>query len=37
MVDIAMFFSVLVLALLWFWPEEHGGEPYDDPDNWGSR
>jgi hypothetical protein len=35
--DVALLVSIVVLALLWFWPEEGNGDPYDDPDNWGSR
>ena len=37
MVDVALLVSVIVLGLLWFWPEKRDGDPYDDPDNWGSR
>ena len=37
MLDVALFVSVIVLGLLWFWPEDPPRDPYDDPDNWGSR
>jgi hypothetical protein len=37
LVDIAILVSIIVLSILWFWPEREKGDPYDDPDNWGSR
>lgn len=37
MVDVAIFVSIIVLGLMWFWPQDDHKAPYEDPDDWGSQ
>ena len=38
MLDVALGLSVIVLTLLWLWPEDNPpNDPYDDPKNWGDQ
>ena len=37
MLDVALGLSLLILAVLWWWPEPDHKAPYEDPDDWGSQ
>ena len=37
MLDMTIFLSAVILIIIWVWPYDDPTDPYDDPDNWGSR